>query len=60
MASKKPVTKNERSSPGTIMAERNRDRMNQLGDTRREALFAKGMSLIYGRVRPAKAAARSR
>jgi hypothetical protein len=57
MASKKPLITAERPTVGTIIAEKNRAKMNGLGDEQRAALLARGMQLIYGATRPAKAAA---
>jgi hypothetical protein len=60
MAIKTPITATERPTTGTASAEKNRAKMNRLGDSQRSALFAKGMQLIYGGTQAAKAPARSR
>jgi hypothetical protein len=49
MASKKPLLTAERPSAGTIIAEKNRAKMNGLGDEQRAALLARGMQLIAGK-----------
>jgi hypothetical protein len=38
----------ERPSTGTIIAEKNRAKMNRLNDAQRNALLTRGMQLIYG------------
>jgi hypothetical protein len=60
MASKKPVTTSERPSTGTIIAEKNRAKMNRLNDAQRNALLARGMQLIYGGSATSKAPVGSR
>jgi hypothetical protein len=48
MANKKPATTSERRSTGTIIAEKNRAKMNPLNDAQRNALLIRGMQLING------------
>lgn len=55
MANSKPKHQSERPSAGTIVAEKHRARLNTATDAQRSALFAKGMQLIYGKGRTAKA-----
>lgn len=38
----------EKKTNGTIISEEERSRANRLSDTEREALFKRGMALIYG------------
>jgi hypothetical protein len=59
MASKKPTT-SERPSTGTIIAEKNRAKMNRLNDAQRNALLTRGMQLIYGGSATSKAPVGSR
>jgi hypothetical protein len=60
MASKKPTTTSERPSTGTIIAEKNRAKMNRLNDAQRNALLTRGMQLIYGGSTTSKATVGSR
>jgi hypothetical protein len=60
MAGKKAATASEHPTRGTVIAERNRARMNRLSDAQRSALLNRGMQLIYGGSGSAKAPARSR
>jgi hypothetical protein len=48
MANVKPSAVRPRPSRGTVIAEKHRARLNTATDAQRSALFAKGMSLIYG------------
>jgi hypothetical protein len=60
MASKKTLPTAGRPTIGTIVADKNRAKMNGLGDGQRAALLARGMQLIHGAVRPAKTVAAGR
>ena len=60
MANKKAVSPSERPTTGTIIAEKNRAKMNRLSDSQRSALLTRGMQLIYGGSSTKKAVVGSR
>jgi hypothetical protein len=48
MENKKAATTSERPTTGTLIAGKNRAKMNRLNDAQRTALLTRGMQLIYG------------
>ena len=58
MSAKKPSSRAERPTRGTVVAEKHRAKLNSLPDNRRAALLEEGMQLIYGDQRPHKTTVR--
>lgn len=52
MPTKKPRSRAERPTRGTVVAAKYRAKLNPLPDNQRTALLEEGMQLIYGDQRP--------
>ena len=48
MSTKKPLSRAERPTRGTVVAQKYRAKLNSLPDNQRATLLEEGMQLIYG------------
>ncbi len=58
MSTKKPLSRAERPTRGTVVAQKYRAKLNSLPDNQRATLLEEGMQLIYGDQRPSKTTVR--
>lgn len=58
MSTKKPLSRAERPTRGTVLAKKYRAKLNSLPDNQRAILLEEGMQLIYGDQRPRKTTVR--